>query len=325
MSSWINIKELGAKGDGETDDTKIFQDTIAKYRNIYVPQGWYRITETIKMASNTCLIGLHPFATQLRLDESSPAFSGFGPPKPLLESSEGSNNIFTGIGINTGGYNYRAVGCKWMAGAGSLLNDVKFVGGHGTMQKGPLQPYNWNRNIIISSPESPVNAPGKDLAWDTEDNLLVVFRYNPQPGYMVDGKQETVPVLPDDNPGYSGWGNGGWASWAYAIDPENPDETFQPLSRMNTKDIQTVSKAMYPSSRWRYDFDDAIAYFPETCFVAPDQVTVIPETYDLGRSAALSAAYPGKPLYISDESLKRIVKLNVADNGRLSDNSEQAL
>lgn len=75
---------------------------------------------------------------------------------------------------------------------------------------------------------------------------------------------------------------------------------------------------MYPSSRWRYNFDDAIAYFPETCFVAPDQVTIIPETYDLGRSAALSAAYPGKPLYISDESLKKIVKLDVTDNGRLS-------
>ena len=168
MSTWINIRDLGAKGDGETDDTKIFQEAIAKYNHIYVPQGWYRLTETLKMAPNTCLIGLHPFATQFILAESTPAFSGFGPPKSVIESSQGGNDIFNGIGINTGAYNYRAVGCKWMASAGSLLNDVKFVGGHGTMRKGPYESFHWNRTPQISSPDSPVRARGKDLAWDNQ-------------------------------------------------------------------------------------------------------------------------------------------------------------
>ena len=35
------------------------------------------------------------------------------------------------------------------------------------------------------------------LATDTQDNLLVIFRYDPQPGYLVNGKQETVVRLPD--------------------------------------------------------------------------------------------------------------------------------
>ncbi len=64
MENWINIKELGAKGDGETDDTKVFQDAISKYDVIYVPQGWYRFTETVKMKPGTKLIGMHPWATQ---------------------------------------------------------------------------------------------------------------------------------------------------------------------------------------------------------------------------------------------------------------------
>ncbi len=551
--TWVNIRDLGAMGDGETDDTKVFQDAIAKYQYIYVPQGWYRLTETLKMAENTHLIGLHPFGTQFMLAESTPAFSGFGSPKPLVESSEGGNDVFTGIGINTGGYNYRAVGMKWMAGAGSLLNDVKFVGGHGTLRKGPYQPFRWSRNREISSPGNPINAPGKDLAWDnqywslwvtnngggtikdiwsantyatnglfvtntstpgriyaislehhvrneatfknvsnwkvyafqleeesregadcepvdminckdmvfanfwqfrvirvrtprptgvrqwdcenieilnshayaqvmfvtevpyfdvnkdlsvytwefakltitgkeagkrnithevgkveklasefefaqgitsdskgnvyfcetrlsriykwsvetntvtliadfpwnpfslatdTRDNLLVVFRYDPQPGYMVDGEQESVPVLPDDNPGYSGWGNSGWTAWAYSIDPDNPEETFKPMKRIPTGEIKSIHKALYPSSRWRYDFDQAIVYIPESCFVAPDGVTIIPETYDLGRSAALSEAFPGKSVYIADESLKKVVKLNVGDIGKLSDSED---
>lgn len=42
------------------------------------------------------------------------AFSGFGTPVAVLESSKGSDdNILNGIGISTGAFNYRAVGLKW--------------------------------------------------------------------------------------------------------------------------------------------------------------------------------------------------------------------
>ncbi|MFH0757600.1 MAG: glycosyl hydrolase family 28-related protein [Bacteroidota bacterium] len=564
METWVNIKELGAKGDGETDDTKVFQDAIAEYKHIYVPQGWYRLTETLKMEPGTKLIGLHPFATQFVLNESEPGFSGFGSPKPLVESSRGGEDMINGIGINTGGYNYRAVGCKWMAGEKSMLNDIKFVGGHGTMRR-PVQSSGertgssgrnggrWEREI--SSPSNPVYARGKDLAWDnqywslwvtdngggtlkdiwtantyaanglyisntstrgriyamslehhvrnearfahvsnwrmyalqfeeegvegndclmvdisnsanlmfanqwmyrtirvstpqpigvrisnsrniefrnlhnytqklqvvefpvyemnknipvypwdfarltitgdepggyrvtseaweavkiasgfvfgtgltadsrgsvyfcehdrkriykwsaqehqislladypwkpftlatdTEDNLLVIFRYDPQPGYLVDGEQETVPRLPDDNPMYSGWGNGGWAARAYSINPLNPDHTFSPLKRVPSGEVIRVEKAIYPASRWRSDFDQTVVYTPEYCFVAPDGVTVIPETYDLGRSAALSEAIPGQAFYVSKEINKTTVQLDVAVDGKVSNMEEIA-
>ncbi|RYG40616.1 MAG: hypothetical protein EOO01_26950, partial [Chitinophagaceae bacterium] len=49
METWVNIRDLGAKGDGETDDTQIFQNAIAAHKNIYVPQGWYRLTKTLKI------------------------------------------------------------------------------------------------------------------------------------------------------------------------------------------------------------------------------------------------------------------------------------
>ncbi|MDR1558005.1 MAG: SMP-30/gluconolactonase/LRE family protein [Tannerellaceae bacterium] len=176
MKSWVNIRSLGAKGDDTTDDTEVFQQAIDRYEVIYVPQGWYRISETLKMKLNTHLIGLHPFGTQLRLAESTPAFSGFGSPKALLESSEGGTNILNGIGINTGAYNYRAVGVKWMAGEGSYLNDTKFVGGHGGMSKPrpdesaqPPQGRGANpQPPRISSPLNPIAAQGMDLAWDNQ-------------------------------------------------------------------------------------------------------------------------------------------------------------
>jgi hypothetical protein len=561
MTTWVNIRDLGAKGDDQTDDTKVFQDAMDKYDNIYVPQGWYRISETLKMKPNTRLIGLHPFATQLRLAESTPAFSGFGAPKALLESSEGGTNVLNGIGINTAAYNYRAVGVKWMANADSYLNDVKFVGGHGGMNKPqkassssdlPAQARNNNPAARISSPANPLSAQGMDLAWDnqywslwitnngggtikdiwtastyatsglymnntstpgriyamslehhvrnearlknvsnwkiyafqfeeesresqfcqpvemencsdilianlymfrvirvntphpyfirtwnckdvefinvhnyaqtiftatnllydinrdvevrpwdiqrllitgkeprckpltypvgqveklasgfefaegitrdskgniyfcehrlrriykwsvetnslsliadfpwkpsnlavdSEDNLLVSFRYDPQPGYIVNGRQESFPALPDAaGTSYSGYGNSSSPIRFYSIDPDNPEETIKLLPLIPMRQIKNIHKALYPSNRRRdrHDFNTVAFYVPENCFVAPDGKTIIPQYFDLARCAALQEAYPGKTIYASDEYRKRTVEMEVASDGTLS-------
>lgn len=557
MESWVNIRDLGAKGDDDTDDTKIFQDAIDKYDNIYVPQGWYRISETLKMRPNTRLIGLHPFGTQFRLAESTPAFSGFGAPKSLVESSEGGANILNGIGINTGAYNYRAVGVKWMANADSYLNDVKFVGGHGGMGKPRPGQEPQRRNnqggTRISSPVNPISAPGMDLAWDnqywslwvtnngggtikdvwtastyatsglyvnntytpgriyamslehhvrnearfknvsnwkvycfqleeesrestecqpvemegckditfanlymfrvirvnepyhnsiriwencenieflnlhnysqikyttdnplydinkdievrpwelqrlivtgkeprripltnepgkvqqlaagfefaegiardskgniyfceqrfrrvyrwsvetntislvsdfpwepmslafdSQDNLLVVFRYKSQPGYMVDGKQEVPMSYPDTRgTSFAGYGNNAYETRVYSVDPANPEETIKALPKVPMGSVANIHKALYPSNRWRdfHDFNTVVMFKPEMCFVAPDGKTIIPNQYDLARSSSVLEAYPGKPFYASDEYDKRMVRMDVAPDGTLS-------
>ncbi len=35
--TWVNIRSLGAKGDGTTDDTEVFRKAIADHRAIYLP------------------------------------------------------------------------------------------------------------------------------------------------------------------------------------------------------------------------------------------------------------------------------------------------
>ncbi|MDR2146804.1 MAG: SMP-30/gluconolactonase/LRE family protein, partial [Tannerella sp.] len=162
------------------------------------------------------------------------------------------------------------------------------------------------------------------LATDTKDNLLVIFRYDPQPGYLISGEQETVPQLPDDNPMYSGWGNGGWAARGYSVDPDNPDETFRPLPRIATKDAANVRRIIYPASRWRGDFDRIVVSMPDNSFLAPDGVTIIPETYDLGRSAALFSITPGQqsPVFVAHENNKTTVRLDVNADGSLTNARE---
>ncbi|MDR1500315.1 MAG: gluconolaconase [Tannerellaceae bacterium] len=554
--SWVNVRDLGAVGDGVADDTEAFVRAIAEHKTIYVPQGDYIISNTLTLTKETNLIGLNPISTQLILAESSPLFSGFGSPKPLLEVPHGGVNIVSGIGLNTGAYNYRAVACKWMAGEKSYMNDVKFLGGHGTMFRPsatdqPTRPTQNRQQPAVSSPRNPVAEQGKDRAWDnqywslwitdggggvfkdiwsassyaaggvyisntstvgkiyamsvehhvrnearfkgvsnwkvyamqfeiesregvdcielelqdckdmmfanlylfrvirlvtpspyavrtwncenveffnvhnfaqvkftidltmydmntglevrpwefthlkitgdekpasqpaaagsverlatgfefaeglaadsrgniyfseqrmrriykwdagrkkiemiadypwpalslavdTKDNLLVVFKYTPQPGFMVDGRQEAVPVLPDaDGTSFSKWGNSGFATLVYSLDPDNPDETIQLLPRVKMGSVDRVAKALYPSNRWRdsHDFDSVSVYVPEYCFVAPDGVTIIPECYDLARSSSVLEAVPGKYFYSSDEYDRRTVRMSVRPDGSLT-------
>ena len=58
--TWVNLRSLGAKGDGVTDDTAVIKEAIAKHRAIYLPSGRYRVTDTITLRPDTVLIGLHP-------------------------------------------------------------------------------------------------------------------------------------------------------------------------------------------------------------------------------------------------------------------------
>jgi hypothetical protein len=548
MDTWANLKTLGAKGDGQADDTKAIQDAINSYPVIYIPQGSYRVTESLKLKQNTVLIGLHPLATHFVIAENAPAFGGFGAPEALLEAPAGGINIVTGIGLYTAENNYRAVACKWMAGEKSMIDDVKLIGGHGTMRPGPKVPWKWEENRQPQKPFAPpvseqvwdtqywslwvtnngggifkniwsastfaasgfyasntatrgriyamsvehhvrnevrfknvsgwkvyalqleeesressecqpleiencsnmtfanlylfrvirvrvpypyavrtwdctdvellnihnysqvkyttdnplydmntgtevrpaelarlfisgrtkkiaAVSPGNDvqmlargfefalglcsdskgnvyfaeqrmkriykwsdgagslslvadypweplsLACDSEDNLLVVFRYNPQPGFIINGEPEKYTNPPDAaGTSFSGWGNSGFGTRVYAVDPGNPDETLRELEKVPMGSISNLYKALYPSNRWRdsHDFNSISVARADECLVAPDGKTIIPVCYDLARSCALSEAFPGKPLYTADEYDKRTVKLEVDKLGVLS-------
>ena len=142
--TWVNIRTLGAKGDGATDDTAVFKKAIAEHRAIYLPSGYYVVTDTLELKPDTVMIGLHPSAAEIELLDGTPAFQGLGDPKPMIEAPKGGTNIMIGIGLYTNGINPRAVAAKWMAGADSLMNDVRFLGGHGTnlIDGSRVNPYN---------------------------------------------------------------------------------------------------------------------------------------------------------------------------------------
>jgi sugar lactone lactonase YvrE len=149
METWVDVTTLGARGDDQIDDTEAIKKAIAQHKAIYFPTGIYRVTDTLVLKRDTVLIGLNPITTQLALPDATPGYQAeserstpfAGAPKPLLETPKGGANIVTGLGLDSGGNNPAAVAAKWMAGETSMMDDVKFVGGHGSN----LPNYNQNR------------------------------------------------------------------------------------------------------------------------------------------------------------------------------------
>jgi sugar lactone lactonase YvrE len=136
MDTWVNVHHVGVLGNGSTDDTEALKKAVEEHRTLYFPSGQYRVTDTIRLKPDTVIIGLHPSVTRILLGDSTAAFQGVGSPKALLETPQRGTNIVSGIGLYTNGINPRAVAAKWMAGTNSLMNDVRFLGGHGTVEPG---------------------------------------------------------------------------------------------------------------------------------------------------------------------------------------------
>ncbi|MGD8781341.1 MAG: glycosyl hydrolase family 28-related protein [Ignavibacteria bacterium] len=159
-NSWVNLAELGAKGDGITDNTEALKKAISSYQAVYMPTGRYVVSETITLKRNTVLIGLNPITTQIVLADSTVEFCGKGSPKALLQTPKNGINIVTGIGLDVGAYNERAVAAKWMAGSNSLMNDVRFLGGHGT--------YNADGSSVQIYNQFYNGDPFRDRDWDSQ-------------------------------------------------------------------------------------------------------------------------------------------------------------
>lgn len=57
MYNYTNVKTLGAKGDGVTDDTAILKEAIEKNTPLYFPEGTYIVSETLTSSNDVNWVG----------------------------------------------------------------------------------------------------------------------------------------------------------------------------------------------------------------------------------------------------------------------------
>lgn len=99
-SDAINVKTLGAVGDGSTDDTIAFQNAItqstALKKSIYVPYGEYIITQTLSLSD------------QLLFGEPSGAWSSDNNTLPTIKQTNvEANAVILNAGGSVSGLNFR--------------------------------------------------------------------------------------------------------------------------------------------------------------------------------------------------------------------------
>lgn len=136
VSEWVDVRTLGVKGDGTTDDTAALQQAIQQHRVLYLPSGKYLIRDTLRLQPDSIVIGLHSSTTQLVADPEARAFQGEGPTMPMVESASGGTAVFTGVGIDMQTAP-RVAGIKWRSGTHSVVEDVCFASSHSARGERP--------------------------------------------------------------------------------------------------------------------------------------------------------------------------------------------
>ncbi len=147
-ASWVDVTTLGAVGDGEFDNTALLQKAIETHAALFFPTGRYRISDTLRLRPESALIGMSPITTQLVVRDREAAFDAGNTLKAVVETGRGGAPILSGLGIDPGAINRHAVALKWRGGEASLVDDVRFLGGHGTFDTAGnyLPIYNNNRS-----------------------------------------------------------------------------------------------------------------------------------------------------------------------------------
>ncbi|MDL1885904.1 gluconolaconase, partial [Anaerolineae bacterium CFX8] len=70
--TWTNVRSLGLKGDGKTDDTEALRKAIAAHKVLYLPAGHYVVSDTIEVSSTTTRSASSRLKTARRQTQSAP-------------------------------------------------------------------------------------------------------------------------------------------------------------------------------------------------------------------------------------------------------------
>ncbi len=229
----VNVRDHGAKGDGQTDDTAAFRKALDQFTHhgskvLYIPSGTYLISDTIwgKISQNrwTCrlhFIGQSREKTVLKLKDNCPGFGDAKKPKPVIitgnENPHGDGGGNTAFGnsvvnmtVDLGKGNAGAVGIDYCANNNGSVRDVTVRAAEGSGWAGIRMERAWPgpaliKNVDVAGCQFGIRIGSNEYSM-TADNL--VFRGQRQCAISAVGNQFYVRRARSDNtvPFYIGGG-----------------------------------------------------------------------------------------------------------------------
>jgi hypothetical protein len=140
-SPFVNVRDLGAKGDGVADDTEAFRKAIAAdkddTRYIYIPDGTYLVTDVLGWARRRMLVGESRMGAVLKLKDGAAGYQDPAKPKALLHTAmrggqygkdswanAAFGNYIISLTIDTGKGNPGAIGILYTTHNSGVVEDV---------------------------------------------------------------------------------------------------------------------------------------------------------------------------------------------------------
>lgn len=118
-----NVKDFGAVGNGEADDTEAFRKAIAAKETVFVPAGLYRLTDTVMLGSRTKLVGEHTILSRITYKPGTPPFNDPANPRPLLDTPDDPNGEthIAHLSTESPEPNEGCIGLRWRVGRKSSI------------------------------------------------------------------------------------------------------------------------------------------------------------------------------------------------------------
>ncbi len=123
VTTWKNVRDFGAIGDGVADDTPAIEKAIASGGAVYLPQGNYRLTHGLTLGPRTALVALHSGTTTLSLDDF--VYEKDVQEAAMLTIPKGGHNYICGIRFD-GGRNPCSTTVLWQGALDSVMEDCQF-------------------------------------------------------------------------------------------------------------------------------------------------------------------------------------------------------
>ncbi len=152
LSDLPSVKDFGAFGDGLNDDTLAFQNALSAHNVVYIPEGEYLISSTIRLTARQSLIGLgqksvlkasgnnfnvieivedHCHLSNFRIESGDIGVKLFGLTRPVVQSSVSDITIVApNIGVQLDGYEDTNYPCYWNNFARVLVEQPAVHGFH---------------------------------------------------------------------------------------------------------------------------------------------------------------------------------------------------
>ena len=130
--SVVSIRDHGGIGDGIADDTKALQSAIAAAAAtsgsaaVFLPFGWYRLTDTVHLAPTSALVG--EGLSHIFLAANSAGFDSPLKPKAMLAAPDDAhaNVTLADLMLFSAEGNTGAILLDWRSGVRSAIFDVNF-------------------------------------------------------------------------------------------------------------------------------------------------------------------------------------------------------